>query len=531
MPTPDDRQFALFQASPASPPPSSRVTAGSSGRRFIRGDATAIFLGMTPLEDHLRQSGIRAPLVVAELLDAQDWTPFEDRYATTGRAPYAPRAMMGLILYGIMQGVSSLRALERLARVDLGAMWVTGGIAPDHANIGRFICLHEQALSQTFFEALTRTVLARSGTSTACLAGDGTVIEAACSHYRLLKEEAVRARVSKARIGHQQALPEQQDETQQQLDRAHACEQVFDARIAARRRHGKRTDTVRVSLTEPEAAMQRQKRGRGFAPAYTPSVLANEARIIVAHAVDPTSETRVVGELIDQSERVEPKIPRELLLDAGYFDDGVINATLARDVSLLCPPRPSTTDKAKGLYHKNLFTYDAEQDVYYCPAGQRLQRISHINASVRSREQTVYACNACEGCPQRIACTRSVRGRRIKHYPEDEARLALQQIMTHPGAQAVFRQRKAMVEPVFSALRQQQGLSRFRRRGLAGVKREFSLHALAYNLARAVALSLCHHLWEWLWGCLGLPYLATKKKIAPPRACVMMSSSHRHRCV
>ncbi|PJX12441.1 transposase, partial [Halomonas sp. 141] len=123
--------------------------------------------------------------------------------------------------------------------------------------------------------------------------------------------------VSKARIGHQQALPEQQDETQQQLDRAQACEQVLDARIAARRRHGKRVDTVRVSPTEPEAAIQRQKRGRGFAPAYTPSVLANEARIIVAHAIDPTSETRVVGELIDQSERVEPKIPRELLLDAG----------------------------------------------------------------------------------------------------------------------------------------------------------------------------------------------------------------------
>lgn len=71
--------------------------------------------------------------------------------------------------------------------------------------------------------------------------------------------------------------------------------------------------------------------------------------------------------------------------------------------------------------------------------------------------------------------------------------------MTHPGAQAVFRQRKAWVEPVFSSLRQQQGLSRFRRRGLAGVKREFALHVLAYNLARAVALSLCCFLWDhWL---------------------------------
>ena len=106
--------------------------------------------------------------------------------------------MLGLILYGIMQGVSSLRALERLARVDLGCMWVTGGIAPDHANIGRFICLHEQIMAQDFFEALTRTILTKTATSTARLAGDGTVIEAACSHYRLLKEDAVRARVSEA---------------------------------------------------------------------------------------------------------------------------------------------------------------------------------------------------------------------------------------------------------------------------------------------------------------------------------------------
>lgn len=490
---------------------------------------------MTPLEDHLRQAGIHAPFVVADLLDAQDWTPFEARYAATGRAPYAPRAMMGLILYGIMHGVSSLRALERLARVDLGAMWVTGGIAPDHANIGRFICLHEQALSQEFFEALTRTVLARTGTSTACLAGDGTVIEAACSHYRLLKEEAVRAQVSEARIGHQQASLEQQDETRQQLERAQACEQVLDARIAARRRHGKRVDTVRVSPTEPEAAIQRQKRGRGFAPAYTPSVLANEARIIVAHAIDPTSETRVVGELLDQSERVASEDQRELLLDAGYFDDGVIEATLARDVSLLCPPKPSTTDKVGGLYHKSQFAYDADQDVYTCPAGQRLRRISHIRASARSREQTVYASDSCTACPQRTACTRSTRGRRVKRYPEDEIRLALQQIMTHPGAQTVFRQRKAMVEPVFSLLRQQQGLSRFRRRGLAGVKREFALHALAYNVARAVALSLYCLLWIGGWGhrrdvCLAWKMLSAARMIrnvscqpatSPKTCCVM----------
>jgi hypothetical protein len=62
-------------------------------------------------------------------------------------------------------------------------------------------------------------------------------------------------------------------------------------------------------------------------------------------------------------------------------------------------------------------------------------------------------------------------------------------VMQHPQARRIFSQRKAIVEPVFSSLRSQQGLNRFRRRGLQAVKREFALHVLAHNLSRAVALS------------------------------------------
>lgn len=288
---------------------------------------------------------------------------------------------------------------------------------------------------------------------------------------------------------------DQKDKAQQQLERAKLCEQVFDQRKAARQRNGKSSESLAISPTEPDAVVNRQKRGRGFAPAYVPSVLANEARIIVAHGVDPTSENIVVGELLDQVGRIQSDQNRELLLDSGYFDDGVISATLERDVSLLCPPKPSTLDKVNGLYHKNQFTYDAAQDVYHCPGGQVLVRISHTKASNRTREQMLYACHACTDCPKRSDCTRSLRGRRIKRYPEDELRQALTKIMEHPKARAVFNQRKAWVEPVFSMLRQQQGLSRFRRKGLAGVQREFALHVLAYNLARAVALRLYPFFW------------------------------------
>lgn len=59
--------------------------------------------------------------------------------------------------------------------------------------------------------------------------------------------------------------------------------------------------------------------------------------------------------------------------------------------------------------------------------------------------------------------------------------------MEQPQAKRLFAQRKAMVEPVFSALRERQGLNRFRRRGLSRVRLEFRLHLMAYNLGRALA--------------------------------------------
>ncbi len=62
--------------------------------------------------------------------------------------------------------------------------------------------------------------------------------------------------------------------------------------------------------------------------------------------------------------------------------------------------------------------------------------------------------------------------------------------MANPESKQILSQRKSIVEPVFSALRGIQGLERFRRKGLSAVKLEFTLHAMAYNLPRAVALIL-----------------------------------------
>ncbi|MCQ8103767.1 transposase [Methylomonas sp. SURF-2] len=49
--------------------------------------------------------------------------------------PLKLRPLLGIILYGILQGLSSLRDLERLARSDVACWWLSGSIMPDHSVI------------------------------------------------------------------------------------------------------------------------------------------------------------------------------------------------------------------------------------------------------------------------------------------------------------------------------------------------------------------------------------------------------------
>lgn len=482
---PDCPQFNLFDDLPGD---GGRIvkTAVNTGRRFVSGDPRAIFVGTSRLEDHLKLSGQTSVFLVAELLDSLDWTPFEARYAATGRAPYAPRFMLGLILYGVMQGVHSLRDLERLARLDLGCMWIAGGIAPAHGIIGRFITVHADSLTGHFLESITATILKRTGARSTRLAGDGTVIEAACSHFNLLKADALKAQAAAAR---QRLATHPDDEVaEERVQALTLCETIFAQREQARKRSGRTLETLVVSVTEPEAMVQRQKRGRGSAPSYKPSVLTNESRIITAMQLDPSSETRVVGAMLDQSARVVGSHPEELLLDAGYFDDTVIAATLERNVSLLCPEGqgPGVEKKSK-TFHKSGFQYQAHDDTYRCPAGQIMILLKVSEGTEKTRAFRLYGTGACADCPSRSQCTKTSK-REIKRHPQDEERDALRQVMAQPQVRPIFGKRQAMVEPVFSHLRGRQNLNRFRRRGMQGVEREFALHVIAYNLSRAIAL-------------------------------------------
>src|SRR5205807_8008161 len=63
----------------------------------------------------------------------------------------------------------------------------------------------------------------------------------------------------------------------------------------------------------------------------------------------------------------------------------------------------------------------------------------------------------------------------------------MRQKLRGPTGQAVYRRRKALVEPVWGTLKEQRGMRRFRLRGLEKVRIEFTLAAISFNLTRLLA--------------------------------------------
>ena len=62
----------------------------------------------------------------------------------------------------------------------------------------------------------------------------------------------------------------------------------------------------------------------------------NDQRIILAQAIHASSETEVIPEMLDQSEKVRGDRVEEPLLDAGYCSHGILHQALERDINLLC---------------------------------------------------------------------------------------------------------------------------------------------------------------------------------------------------
>lgn len=97
-----------------------------------------------------------------------------------GNTAYHPRMMVALVMYCYAKGIRSSRAIEMATWDDVGARVICGGLHPDHATNARFVGRHREPLKGLLVASLA--ACAREGlVRVEVTAGDGTKVKANAS--------------------------------------------------------------------------------------------------------------------------------------------------------------------------------------------------------------------------------------------------------------------------------------------------------------------------------------------------------------
>jgi len=350
---------------------------------------------------------------------------FEEAYAAEGRMAYPPAMMLRVWLYGFCLGVSSTRRLERRVHEDLAFRYLAGGLTPDHKTLSEFLRRHRRAINDVFTQVVQMARRAGLG-KLGHVAIDSTRVRANAARGKVMDWERWRrqqwAQDRRLVRAYQQKASEQDPEEDGGVSLSVEQERALEQQpVPALPKKGRQ----QVSLTDPESRFLRT--AQGWELGYTADLAVSDDHLIVATRV--TQNATDNGSLVPMVEEVERHCqarPERVTGDSGFFSGQALREMKQRGIDLYVPDNNLRHEMRTGKRAEGI--------------GQsRIRDPEHQ----RMREKL-----------------RSAAGR------------------------AQYRRRQAVVEPVFGILKEQRGMRKFRRRGLAAVTTEWTLAAIAYNLTR-----------------------------------------------
>ena len=128
------------------------------------------------------------------------------------------------------------------------------------------------------------------------------------------------------------------------------------------------------------------------------------------------------------------------------------------------------------------FTYEAERDVYVCPAGKEL----HFDRPHSTERQLRYRARArdCNHCTLKAQCTTSKQGRSLCRSVDEACLERVRAYQPTAAYKKALRKRQVWVEPLFAEGKDWHGMRRFRLRRLWRVNCEALMIASGQNLKR-----------------------------------------------
>jgi len=411
----------------------------------------------------------------------------------TGRPGYHPSVLLKLYIYGYLNRVQSSRRLEREAGRNVEVMWLTGRLAPDHKTIADFRKDNGAAIRKVCsqFVALCRQIDLFAEASVAI---DGSKFKAVNNRDRNFTAAKMKRRMeqieeSVARYLHQLDSADRQEPSLARTTKTARLKDKIAKLKEEMQRLGKlearrlAAPDQQISLTDPDArSMATSGRGSGMVGYNVQASVDTKHHLIVAHEV--TNEGTDRAQLSNMAKQTKAALEADELdavADRGYFSSEEILACEEAGITVTLPKPLTSGSKAKGRFAKQDFRYLAADDVYLCPAGERL--VYRYTNQEKGLVLHRYWTNACQACALKDRCTTG-KERRITRWEHEHVLEAVQRRLDeHPEK---MRQRRETVEHPFGTIKAWMGATHFQMKTLKKVATEMALHVLAYNLKRVI---------------------------------------------
>ena len=161
-----------------------------------------------------------------------------------------------------------------------------------------------------------------------------------------------------------------------------------------------------ISLTDPDCrSMATSGRGSGMVAYNVQSAVDTTNHLIVAHEVTNVGTDR--SQLATMAQTAKAALHSDYLdvvADRGYFKGEEILACEQAGIAVTLPKPQTSGAKSAGRFGKSDFVYLAKDDVYRCPAGEKLAH--HFTADEDGQKMRIYLTKACRTCPLRIGAQR-----------------------------------------------------------------------------------------------------------------------------
>jgi hypothetical protein len=238
-----------------------------------------------------------------------------------------------------------------------------------------------------------------------------------------------------------------------------------------------------ISLTDPDSrSMATSGRGSGVVGYNVQVAVDTESHLIITHEVTNVGSDRSqLANVANEAKAVLQTDKLDAVADRGYFNSPEILACAQAGITVTLPKPMTSGAKSDGRFGKQDFVYLPTEDVYRCPAGEKLTYRYTNEESGRTLRH--YWTTACPQCPLKSQCTNGPE-RRIKRWEHEHVLEAVQQRLDeNPQA---MRVRRETAEHPFGTLKMRMGATHFLMKRLPKVATEMALHVLAYNLTRVM---------------------------------------------